>query len=58
MIKAISVLEDTHKEIGEVINELKELEDGEGADYSSVVIDYRWLLNELNHRLTTLKNKG
>ena len=43
--------------MGIVLNDLAVLEDGVGSDYSSVTIDYKWLLNELNHRLTTLKNR-
>ena len=31
-----------------VLNELAVLEDGEGADYSQVTIDYRWLVQNLN----------
>lgn len=57
MIKAISELRKTHEEMGMVLNDLAVLEDGVGSDYSSVTIDYKWLLNELNHRLTTLKNR-
>ena len=57
MIKAISELKKTHKEMTKVLRELEVLEDGVGCDYSSVTIDYKWLLNELNHRLITLKNR-
>ena len=58
MIKAISVLKETHQEIGEVLEFLEEYEDGVDADYSSVTIDYRWLLQELKHRKTTLEKRG
>ena len=57
MIKAIKVLQDTHREMGEVLKFLEEYEDGVDADYSSVTIDYRWLLQELKHRQTTLKKR-
>ena len=56
-IKAITELKRTHKEVGEVLNYLEENEDGEGADYSCVTIDYRWLLQELKHRKTTIEKK-
>ena len=58
MIKAIEVLKATHKEMGEVLKFLEEFEDGVDADYSSVTIDYRWLLQELKHRKTTLEKRG
>lgn len=41
-----------------LLNELEVLEDGEGADYSQIVIDYKWLCNELEHRRTTLQKRG
>lgn len=40
-----------------VLNELAILEDGKDADYSSVVIDYKWLLVELEHRLVSLRER-
>ena len=46
-IKAIDELKRTHKEVGKVLDELEVIEDGEDADYSTVTIDYRWLLNNL-----------
>ena len=55
MIRAMVVLEETHKEFGEVIEELKELEDGVDVDWSEVVMDYKWILQQCKHRLTTLK---
>ena len=57
MIKAISELKETHKEMGKVLADLEILEDGVDADYSTVTIDYRWLLQELKHRRTTLQNR-
>ena len=41
-----------------LLNELAVLEDGLDADYSQVVIDYKWLCNELEHRRTTLQKRG
>jgi len=58
MIKAIEELKKTHEEMGMVLNDLAVLEDGEGADYSQLVIDYRWIANELEHRRTTLQKRG
>ena len=57
VIKAISELKRTHEEMGEILDELAVLEDGVDADYSSVTIDYRWLVNDLRHRLISLKNR-
>ena len=58
MIKAISELKKTHSRMTTLLNELAVLEDGEGADYSQLVIDYRWLVNELEHRRETLMKRG
>ena len=57
-IKAITELQKTHEEMGEVLKELAVLDDGIGADWSQIVIDYKWLVNECNHRLTTLKERN
>ena len=57
-IKAIIELKKTHEEMGELLDELAVLEDGVDADYSSVTIDYRWLLQELKHRRESLKQRG
>lgn len=57
-IKAISELRKTHSLMTTLLNELAVLEDGEGADYSQIVIDYKWLCNELEHRRTTLQKRG
>lgn len=56
-IKAITELKKTHEEMGRVLDELEFYEDGVDADYSSVTIDYRWLVNDLRHRLISLKNR-
>lgn len=58
MIKAIDELRKTHARMTTVLNELAVLEDGEGADYSQVTIDYRWLCQELEHRRETLQKRG
>lgn len=55
MIKAIEELQSTHKEVGEILKYLADVEDGEDADYTEVVMDYKWLANALRHRQTTLK---
>ena len=57
-IKAIDELKKSHARMTTVLNELAVLEDGVDSDYSQVVIDYSWLVNELEHRLTTLKLRG
>ena len=57
VIKAISELKKTHEEMGRVLDELEVYEDGVDADYSSVTIDYKWLVNDLRHRLISLKNR-
>lgn len=56
-IKAITELKKTHEEMGKILDELAVLEDGVDADYSSVTIDYKWLVNDLRHRLISLKNR-
>lgn len=58
MIKAISELKKTHARMTTVLNELEILEDGVDSDYSQVVIDYKWLVNECEHRRETLQRRG
>ena len=58
MIKAIAELKKTHARMTTVLNELEVLEDGLDADYSQVTIDYRWLVQELEHRRETLQRRG
>ena len=41
-----------------VLNELEILEDGEGADYTEMVTDYRWIVQTLEHRRETLQKRG
>ena len=57
-IKAISELKKTHSLMTTLLNELEVLEDGERADWGQVVIDYKWIANELEHRRTTLQKRG
>lgn len=57
-IKAITELKKAHSRMTTVLNELEVLEDGEGADYSEVVTDYRWIVQMLEHRRTTLQKRG
>lgn len=58
MIKAIAEMKKTHSRMTTILNELEILEDGVGADYSQVTIDYRWLVQELEHRRETLQKRG
>jgi len=48
----------THARMETVLNELDILEDYDGADYSEVDTDYRWLVQQLEHRRTTLQKRG
>lgn len=57
-IKAITKLKKTHARMTTVLNELEILEDGEGVDYSEVDIDYRWIVQMLEHRRETLQKRG
>ena len=57
-IKAILELKKTHSRMTTILNELEVLEDGVGADYSQVTIDYRWLVQELEHRRESLQKRG
>lgn len=58
MITAISELKKSHSRMTTVLNELAVLEDGEDADYSEVVADYRWIVQMLEHRRETLQKRG
>lgn len=58
MIKAIAELKKTHSRMTTVLNELEVLEDGLDDDYSQVTIDYRWLVQELEHKRETLQKRG
>lgn len=57
-IKAIVELRKTHEELGEVLEFLAEYDDGLDADWSEVVIDYKWLLQQCKHRRETLQKRG
>ena len=58
MIKAIEELKKSHSRMTTVLNELEILEDGEGADYTEMVTDYRWIVQTLEHRRETLQKRG
>lgn len=58
MIKAIDEMKKTHARMTTLLNELAVLEDGVDADYPQLVIDYKWICNELEHRRTTLQKRG
>lgn len=57
MFSKIQDLTDVHNDVGEILKELAEMEDGVGADYNQLIEDYKWLKVELHHRLTTLRNE-
>ena len=57
MIKAIAEMKKTHSRMTTILNELEILEDGVGADYSQVVIDYKWLLHECKKRCIFLEER-
>ena len=57
-IKEIEEMKKTHRRMTTILNELAVLEDGVDADYSQVKIDYRWLVQELEHRRETLQKRG
>ena len=54
----IKKLKHTHARMTTVLNELDVLEDYENADYSEVEIDYRWIVQQLEHRRETLQRRG
>lgn len=58
MISEIEEMKKIHSRMTTVLNELAILEDGDGADYSQVKVDYRWLCQELEHRRETLQKRG
>ena len=55
---AIKELKHTHARMTTVLNELEVLEDGKDADYSEIVIDYRWIVSMLEQRRERLQEKG
>ena len=58
VIKAISEMKKTHARMTTLLNELEVLEDGVDCDWSQVVLDYKWIANECEHRRTTLQKRG
>ncbi|MBQ7927746.1 MAG: hypothetical protein IJ287_03235 [Methanobrevibacter sp.] len=58
MIKAIEELKREHSRMTTVLNELATLEDGVDADYSEVVIDYKWIVRMLENRRESLQKRG
>ena len=58
MIDEIKEMKKSHIRMSTVLNELEFLEDGEGADYSEAVTDYKWLVQMLEHRRETLLRRG
>ena len=58
MTTPIKRLKLTHARMETVLNELDVLEDYDGADYSEVDTDYRWLVQQLEHRRETLQRRG
>ena len=67
-VEDIKQLKKIHSRMTTVLNELEALEYTEtetkelnlehDADYSEVTIDYRWLLQQLEHRRETLQKRG
>lgn len=51
-------LRHTHARMSTILNELDVLEDGKDVDYSEVRIDYRWLVQQLEHRRESLLRRG
>ena len=58
MKNPIEKMKMTHARMTTVLNELSVLEDFDGADYSEVDVDYRWIVQQLEHRRTTLQKRG
>jgi len=55
---AIKKLKHTNARMTTVLNELEVLEDGKDADYSELVIDYRWIVSMLEQRRERLQKRG
>ena len=55
---AIKKLKHTNARMTTVLNELEVLEDGKDADYSEMVIDYRWIVSVLEQRREQLQKRG
>ena len=58
MNEDIKRLKHLHNRMKTVLDELEVLEDGVDCDYSEVEIDYRWLVQQLEHRRETLQRRG
>ena len=58
MITAIEELKKSHARMTTVLNELEILEDGQDADYSEVVINYRLIVRKLENRREQLQKRG
>lgn len=58
MIKAIAELKKYNARLTTVINELEELEDGVGADYTDVITDIRWNVLMLENCRESLQRRG
>ena len=51
-------IKNTHARMATILAELEILEDWEDCDYSEVSTDYRWLVQQLEHRRETLQKRG
>ena len=58
MKKPIEKMKLTHNRMETILNELAVLEDYQDADYSEVELDYRWIVQSLEHRRETLLWRG
>jgi len=56
--EAIKKLKHTNARMTTVLNELEILEDGKDADYSELVIDYRWIVSMLEQRRERLQRRN
>ena len=51
-------LRNSHARMSTILNELEVLEDGVDVSYNEVVTDYKWLVQQLEHRRETLQRRG
>ena len=58
MIEDIRTLLGETSEIRLILTELKDYETGEGADYSSIVTEFKWNKLMLRNRLNQLKREA
>ena len=57
----LTTIKQLQYELGEMqvtLRELSVLEDYDGADYSEVLTDVKWIHQQCKHRLQTLRNRG